>query len=116
MGEKGLIFDIKQMAVFDGPGLRTTVFFKGCPLRCTWCHNPEGLGFGPQLMVSRGSCTACGKCAAVCPSPNNCTVCGKCTRVCPLGLRRIAGTEYGARQLAEVLLKDADYLASNGGG
>lgn len=50
---KGIIFDIKQFAVFDGPGIRTTVFLKGCPLRCMWCHNPEGLSFQPQLMVSR---------------------------------------------------------------
>jgi pyruvate formate lyase activating enzyme len=129
---KGLIFDIKEFAVFDGPGIRTTVFFKGCPLRCTWCHNPEGLSFERQLMVSGASCTHCGKCAAVCPLfaggneaarakvegrvPEGCTLCGKCLVVCPLGLRRVSGDEYDADELAVKLLRNADYLKNNGGG
>jgi pyruvate formate lyase activating enzyme len=118
MGVKGVIFDIKELAVFDGPGIRTTVFFKGCPLRCRWCHNPEGLSFKPQLMVSLSSCTRCGKCTAVCPNPapGSCTLCGGCLRVCPLGLRRIAGEEYTPRALAEKLLRNADYLRNAGGG
>jgi pyruvate formate lyase activating enzyme len=116
MGTRGSIFDIKEFAVFDGPGIRSTVFFKGCPLRCSWCHNPEGLKFTPELMVSRGSCTNCGRCIRVCPSPASCTVCGTCAGVCPAGLRRICGIEYDADELAEKLLKDADYLRSVGGG
>lgn len=112
----GVVFDIKQMAVFDGPGIRTTVFLKGCPLRCQWCHNPEGLSPRPELMVSHASCTHCGRCAAVCPSPEQCVLCGKCVRVCPDGLRRICGTEYTPEQLADILLEDRDYLAAMGGG
>lgn len=65
--EKGTIFDIKEFAVHDGPGVRQTVFLKGCPLRCQWCHNPEGLEARPQLMFSRSSCIRCGKCMEVCP-------------------------------------------------
>ena len=58
----GTVFDIKQLAVYDGPGIRTTVFLKGCPLRCMWCHNPEGLSYKPQLMVSMNNCLHCGAC------------------------------------------------------
>ncbi len=113
---QGTIFDIKQFAVFDGPGIRTTVFLKGCPLRCEWCHNPEGLSFAPQLMVSKSACTHCGRCRAVCPHPSECIVCGKCIRACPLGLRKICGEQMEAADLAEKLLKDQDYLSSQGGG
>ena len=63
----GTVFDIKQLAVYDGPGIRTTVFLKGCPLRCMWCHNPEGLSYQPQLMVSSNNCLHCGACLEVCP-------------------------------------------------
>ena len=116
MASKGIIFDIKQMAVFDGPGLRTTVFMKGCPLRCRWCHNPEGLSTRPQLMVSDNGCLHCGRCKEVCPSPENCRACGACIRVCPLHLRRIAGTAWTAQDLARHLQKDAVILRMNRGG
>ena len=66
---KGVVFDIKEFAVFDGPGIRTTVFLKGCPLRCQWCHNPEGLKPEPQLTVSPTSCLHCGECMKHCPTP-----------------------------------------------
>lgn len=112
----GTIFDIKQFAVFDGPGIRTTVFLKGCPLRCEWCHNPEGLSFFPQLMISKSACIHCGNCAAACPTPSACTVCGRCIRACPLGLRKICGKKMDAAELAEKLLKDRDYLEKQGGG
>jgi pyruvate formate lyase activating enzyme len=113
---KGLIFDIKQFAVFDGPGIRTTVFFKGCPLKCQWCHNPEGISFCPELMVSHHSCMHCGRCAAVCDKPEKCTACGSCVDVCPLHLRKITGTWYTAAELAEILLRDKDFLQMNQGG
>lgn len=104
---KGTIFDIKEFAVYDGPGIRTTVFMKGCPLRCRWCHNPEGLSPRPQLMVSVAACTHCGKCVEVCAYPDGCTVCGKCVSQCPQGLRRIAGIEMTPEELAEKLKKSA---------
>lgn len=113
---RGIIFDIKEFAVFDGPGIRTTVFLKGCPMRCSWCHNPEGLKFEKELMVSVASCINCGACKKVCPSPGKCTACGKCVDFCPLGLRRIAGIEYEAQDLAKKLLKNAEYLKAGGGG
>ena len=113
---EGTVFDIKQLAVFDGPGLRTTVFLKGCPMRCMWCHNPEGLSPEPQLMVSKNNCTHCGKCVSVCPSPGRCIQCGKCIRVCPNNLRKICGTRCTPEQLASVLKKDTDYLTAMGGG
>lgn len=112
----GTIFDIKQMAVFDGPGIRTTVFLKGCPLRCAWCHNPEGLEFQPQLMVSPNGCIQCGKCKEVCQGNENCILCGECVRVCPLHLRKICGVEYTVEELAKKLLRDKEVLEMNDGG
>lgn len=118
MERKGLIFDIKEFAVFDGPGIRTTVFFKGCPLRCQWCHNPEGLSFQRELMVSPNGCRNCGRCLEVCPNGGrgNCRLCGRCVEVCSLHLRKICGEEYTAAELAERLNKDRTFLQRNGGG
>ena len=100
----GTVFDIKQLAVYDGPGIRTTVFLKGCPLRCMWCHNPEGLSYQPQLMVSSNNGLHCGACVEACPNGGKtCTACGRCIRACPQGLREAlygagAGLEAPARQ------------------
>lgn len=116
MSNTGVVFDIKEFAVFDGPGIRTTVFMKGCPLRCQWCHNPEGLTAAPQLMVSRASCTHCGACEQACPHPERCTACGACVPVCRGGLRRIVGQTWTADALAARLAKDADVFAMSGGG
>ena len=125
----GVVFDIKEFAVFDGPGIRTTVFMKGCPLRCQWCHNPEGLSPKPQLMVSAAACAHCGACERMCPlhdgpvmpgsacwQPEGCMACGECIPACKGGLRRIAGTEWTAKALAARLNKDADVYAATGGG
>ena len=103
----GTVFDIKQLAVYDGPGIRTTVFLKGCPLRCMWCHNPEGLSYKPQLMVSMNNCLHCGACIRACPNGGkSCTACGRCIRACPQGLRKLCGKRYTAQELAQKLLRD----------
>ena len=115
-GRTGTVFDIKEFAVFDGPGIRTTVFMKGCPLSCMWCHNPEGLSPKPQLMVSRAACTGCGACRRVCPSPEACMACGACVPVCRGGYRKIVGTVWTAEALSARLQKDADVYAMSGGG
>lgn len=115
----GVVFDIKEFAVYDGPGPRQTVFLKGCPLRCNWCHNPEGLSKCPQLMVSRASCQHCGKCVQVCDygcDPAQCIACGKCIPVCPLHLRTIAGEELTPEELERRIRMNSDYYARYGGG
>ena len=112
---QGLIFDIEEFAVYDGPGIRTAVFFKGCPLRCNWCHNPEGLLPRPQRVVS-SLCMHCGKCREVCPTPDHCTACGRCAQVCPRNCIRIAGKYWTSDELAAKLLANAPLLKMNGGG
>lgn len=112
----GLVFDIEEFAVFDGPGIRCAVFLKGCPLRCMWCHNPEGLEPHPQRVVTRSLCIHCGACDSVCPSPEKCVGCGKCVSVCPKGCIRIAGTKMRAGEVAEKIRRQAKILALNGGG
>ena len=112
----GVVFDVKEFAVYDGPGIRTTVFMKGCPLRCRWCHNPEGLSPKRELMVSRAACVHCGACRRVCRHPDGCVACGECVPVCRGGLRRIVGTQWTAEALAARLRRDADVYALSGGG
>lgn len=112
---KGFIFNIEEFAVHDGPGIRKLVFFKGCHLRCSWCHNPEGISFRKELMVSRAACILCGKCKEIC-SHKECIVCGKCVDICPLRLRKICGQEIEAKELAEKLLKGKEVLINSGGG
>lgn len=112
----GLVFDIEEFAVFDGPGIRCTVFLKGCPLRCMWCHNPEGLSAKPQRVVTHSLCVHCGECERVCPSPGKCIGCGKCVEVCPRGCIRIAGTQMSAEAVADILRKNEMLLQMNDGG
>lgn len=111
----GTIFDIKGFALHDGPGIRTTVFLKGCPLRCRWCHNPEGLSPLPQLSVKQNACVQCGKCRKSCTHPD-CQPYGRCLHICPGGCLSVVGTEYTAEGLAEVLCQDGDVFAMSGGG
>ena len=99
----GLLFDIMRYALHDGPGIRTTVFFKGCPLSCWWCHNPEGQSPKPNLMFFENRCMGCGDCIQVCPhgailrrngvihTTAACRVCGTCAETCPSAARKVAG-------------------------
>lgn len=111
----GTIFDIKEMAVHDGPGIRTTVFFKGCPLRCRWCHNPEGLSRKPQLMYKENRCRHCGLCVKPCNHPE-CQPFGKCLHICPDNLLTVSGRNIAASELAEELKKSVETLGDNFGG
>ena len=111
----GHVFDLEEFAVYDGPGIRYAVFLKGCPLRCRWCHNPEGLSAAPQIMVSQ-LCVHCGACRQVCPSPERCTGCGACISVCPGGARRMCGREMTAEAVAEKIRPSLPVLQLNGGG
>ncbi len=111
----GTIFDIKEMAVHDGPGIRTTVFFKGCPLRCQWCHNPEGLLKEPQLLIKTARCKQCGSCLKPCQH-DLCQPYGRCLLACPENCLEIAGQQITARQLAKELIKTAQILADAFGG
>lgn len=111
----GIVFDIKEFSIFDGPGIRQTVFFKGCPLRCSWCHNPEGLSMCPELMVSNESCTHCGACKRVCKH-ESCVACGECIAACPLHLRQIAGRELTSKELVAEIRKKSSYYEKYGGG
>lgn len=111
----GTIFDIKEMAVHDGPGIRTTVFFKGCPLRCRWCHNPEGLTSEPQLMFKSARCKGCGACLVPC-SHNDCKEFGRCLHVCPENALEVSGRHTDANALAKELIKGADILGESFGG
>ncbi|NLJ40338.1 MAG: glycyl-radical enzyme activating protein [Clostridiales bacterium] len=113
---EGIIFSIEEFATKDGPGLRTSVFFKGCPLRCQWCHNPEGLSPRPQIIKNYNLCIGCKACEEVCQHPDNCIACGDCVRVCPRNLIRISGQRIDAASLAEKVKEHADILQKTGGG
>jgi len=123
------IFEIKRFAVHDGDGIRTTVFFKGCPLKCVWCHNPEGIPRKSQLAFYKDKCTLCRECVVNCPENahiiennihffdrNKCKVCGKCSKVCLNGALKIYGTEMTVDELIPILLEDKDFYDNSGGG
>ena len=94
------------MAVHDGPGIRTTVFFKGCPLRCRWCHNPEGLSFEPQLMYKEIRCIDCKNCQKECEH-EECKPFNRCIHACPKNCLEIAGRKVTAKKLSEELEETA---------
>lgn len=111
----GRLFDIEHGSFVDGPGLRTVVFFKGCNLRCAWCHNPESQSRERQLAIYHDKCTGCGKCMKVCPSPDTCILCGKCELLCPTGARKIYGEDYTVDAVMEQIEKDRDFYGDKGG-
>lgn len=127
--KKGMIFNIQKFSVNDGPGIRTTVFMKGCPLRCLWCHNPESNSVKPDLFYNGEKCTGCGQCAAVCPKDchkidetghrfdrNACVLCGACADACPSGALELAGYETTVDHVLETVLQDKAFYETSGGG
>lgn len=114
---KGLIFDIQRSSLVDGDGVRTVVFFKGCNLRCKWCHNPEGIDKSQTLLYYKSRCTGCGECASACEiGQGECLLCGNCALVCPRNARQLCGREYSACELLDIVCQDTDvYLATGGG-
>ena len=112
---RGLIFDIKEMALSDGPGIRTTVFFKGCPMRCRWCHNPEGLLAKRELLYNKARCIGCGSCDVKCRHPE-CAAFGKCILSCPENCLKVTGREVDSHVLAGELCENARILGDAFGG
>ncbi len=111
----GIVFDIKEFAINDGGGIRTTVFLKGCPLRCVWCHNPEGLSPNPEIYIKHTRCTHCGLCKRPCEHPE-CKPHGRCLHICPQNLISVAGKEWDSDALADKLLKHTEIYTQTGGG
>ena len=117
-GMTGRVFDIQRFSIHDGPGIRTAVFFKGCPLRCAWCHNPESQRPGPELLFYAHKCKGCGKCAAVCSytHTDSCAACGRCAAACPHGAREISGYEISTDDVLAKVLRDRAFYETSGGG
>jgi len=113
---------VQRFSLHDGPGIRTTVFLKGCPARCLWCHNPESQSFAPEVLVVETRCVSCGTCKTVCPHgtppPGSglCTACGACVEACPAGARRLAGRETAVDALIQEVLRDRVFYEESGGG
>ncbi|MBQ2686810.1 MAG: 4Fe-4S cluster-binding domain-containing protein, partial [Clostridia bacterium] len=110
---KGTVFDIKEFSIHDGPGLRTTIFLKGCPLRCVWCHNPEGLSPRPEISYKKNVCIGCLECQKEC-SHDDCKPFGRCLHVCPKNALSVIGKEYTDNELLEKLLKNYDIIKDGG--
>jgi pyruvate formate lyase activating enzyme len=125
----GITFNVQRFSTEDGPGIRTTVFMKGCPLRCKWCHNPEGLSPQPELVWYDVRCIGARECLKVCPEDalelmpegmrldrQRCTVCGLCQEACPAGALEVIGREWTAEALYAEVAKDSAFYETSGGG
>jgi pyruvate formate lyase activating enzyme len=125
----GIVFDIKKFSIHDGPGIRTTVFFKGCPLYCQWCHNPEGLAPEPELTFRANRCIQCEACLTVCPQgaisqdgdsivtdAEKCVLCGACVVACYAEARQIVGREMTVAQVMAEIERDVPFYDESGGG
>ena len=125
----GFVFDIKRYALHDGPGIRTTVFFKGCPLQCQWCHNPESWKATPEAALRTTWCKRCGQCVQLCKQgavsldgdlpvtdPEKCTLCGECIELCPGGAREIIGSQTTVGEVMAEIEKDVVFYDESGGG
>ena len=126
--DKGMLFDIQRFGLHDGPGIRTVVFLKGCPLRCAWCFNPESLDGREQMMFLSEKCIKCGACVSACIddaleikdgalkiSYAQCTACGKCAQVCPQQAMKKVGHLSSVEEVVDIAKKDMRYYGSNGG-
>ncbi len=128
VAEPPLIFDIARGSLVDGPGIRTTIFTKGCPLGCHWCHNPEGQDSSPEIGYYSGRCNACGVCAEHCPNQAidlfsserirraACAACATCSEFCDYLALRAIGEHQSAAELVEIVLRDQVYFKASGGG
>ena len=115
--KKATIFDIQRNSFVDGPGIRTTVFFKGCNLKCAWCHNPESQSPKKQMMIYKNKCTGCGKCLEVCPNNlEKCDFCGRCEIFCASDARKVCGREYTVDEVFSEVIKDKAFYDNSGGG
>ena len=125
----GRVFDVKRFAVHDGPGIRTTVFLKGCPLRCAWCHNPEGISPAPEVAFISQKCIGCGACVRACPvgahsiaggvhayERSGCTLCGACVEACYPQALVLYGRGVTVEQLMSEILPDREFYVQSGGG
>lgn len=125
----GKIINIMKYSIHDGPGIRTTVFFKGCPLNCLWCHNPESQSLGQELMYRSERCIGCGQCLEFCPNGavvanagnlqylrDQCQACGACCQVCPAGVRELVAKTMSVREVMAELEKDVIFYDESGGG
>ncbi len=128
-GRKGVVFDIQRFSVHDGPGIRTTVFLKGCPLECLWCHNPESQRIAPEISFERELCLVCGNCVEVCPQGAQCIVggrrsitrevcvaCGKCVEHCYTNALVLKGRSMTVEEVLEEAIKDRLLYEKSGGG
>ena len=126
---RGLIFNIQRYSLQDGPGIRTTVFLKGCPLRCAWCHNPEGISSRRELVVTSSLCANCGECRRACattkaarghgmlpPRSEECDLCGACVEACPAAARQIVGREITVPDLLAAVTRDRVFYDDSHGG
>jgi pyruvate formate lyase activating enzyme len=126
---KGVVFNIQRYSIHDGPGIRTTVFLKGCPLRCFWCQNPESQKRKPEVFLDKSRCTLCGQCVATCPTGASslsetsslidryaCIGCGKCVEVCPNEARSLVGKYMTAGEVMQQVQKDKKFYENSGGG
>ncbi len=119
----GILMDVKRMAVHDGPGLRTTLFLKGCPLRCVWCHNPEGQSRQAQIAWFADKCVGCDACVRICPQHGardmsdraRCNACGACASACPMGARKLYGREVSVDEALQIALEDRPFYGTKGG-
>lgn len=105
---RGIISGIKRMEIHDGDGFRTTVFFKGCPLKCIWCHNPESISFAPEVAYFKNKCIGCGMCEGKCDV--------RAAEICPTEAKLLYGVEYVADELVTELMRDKPFFDNGGGG